>query len=227
MKNLSCWNKTRHRRNNKWLFCKKGKIENYRTYRIVRLRNFRSLANEILFSKKGLPQSKKIWSIKNIFWYYNIVCLYLNRHVQLREVEFVFQPHLPWIVTTPDGLISDQPNCNDPIGILRIEQYVQGHCEIVIFDIFYLILISLLRIKQGHASIKKVSSWRTFHKLSTTNESTRNFTKTEQVLVTFLFLFSTVWLCKHVFKKMSLSHSFIRSTAFIKTFYHLGLFEKW
>ena len=97
----------------------------------------------------------------------------------------------------------------------------------MIFDIFYLILISLLRIKQRHASIKKVSSWRTFHKLSTTNESTRNFTKTEQVLVTFLFLFSTVWLCKHVFKKMSLSHSFIRSTAFIKTFYHLGLFEKW
>ena len=99
----------------KWLFCKKGKIENYRAYRILRLRNFRSLANEILFSKKGLPQSKKTWSIKNIFWYYNIVCLYLNRHVQLREVEFVFQPHLPWIVATLDGLR------NDPIGILRIE----------------------------------------------------------------------------------------------------------
>ena len=63
--------------------------------------------------------------------------------------------------------------------------------------------------------------------MSTTNESTTNFTKTEQVLVTFLFLFSTVWLCKYVLKKMFLSHSFIRSTAFIKTFHHLGLFEKW
>ena len=52
--------------------------------------------------------------------YHNVMCLYLNRDVQLREAGFVIQPHLPWIVATPDGLISDASNSNDVIGILRI-----------------------------------------------------------------------------------------------------------
>ena len=45
---------------------------------------------------------------------------YLNRDVQLRETGFVIQAHLPWIVATPDGLISDASNNNDAIEILRI-----------------------------------------------------------------------------------------------------------
>ena len=40
--------------------------------------------------------------------------------MHLREAGFVIQPHLPWIVATPDGLISDASNNNDAIGILRI-----------------------------------------------------------------------------------------------------------
>ena len=46
------------------------------------------------------------------------MCFYLNRDAQLREAGFVIQPHLPWIVVTPDGLISDASN-NDAIGIQR------------------------------------------------------------------------------------------------------------
>ena len=48
------------------------------------------------------------------------MCFYLNCDVQLREAGFVIQPHLPWIVATPDGLMSDTSNNNDAIGILRI-----------------------------------------------------------------------------------------------------------
>ena len=33
----------------------------------------------------------------------------------------MIQPHLHWIVATPDGLISNASNNNDAIGILRIE----------------------------------------------------------------------------------------------------------
>ena len=50
--------------------------------------------------------------------YHNVMCFYLNGDVQLREAGFVMQPHLPWIVATPDGLISDASNNNDAIGIL-------------------------------------------------------------------------------------------------------------
>ena len=39
--------------------------------------------------------------------YHNVICIYLNRDVQLREAGFVIQSHLPWIVATPDGLRSD------------------------------------------------------------------------------------------------------------------------
>ena len=53
--------------------------------------------------------------------YHNVMCFYLNRDVQLlREAGFVIQPHLPWIVATPDSLISDVSNNNDAIEILRI-----------------------------------------------------------------------------------------------------------
>ena len=52
--------------------------------------------------------------------YHNVMCFYLNSDVQLREAGFVIQPYLPWIVATPDGLISDASNNNDAIGILRI-----------------------------------------------------------------------------------------------------------
>ena len=52
--------------------------------------------------------------------YHNVMCFYLNRDVQLRKAGFVIQPHLPWIVATPDGLISDASSSNDAIGILRI-----------------------------------------------------------------------------------------------------------
>ena len=40
--------------------------------------------------------------------------------MQLRETEFVIELHLPWIVATPDGPISDASNNNDAIAILRI-----------------------------------------------------------------------------------------------------------
>ena len=46
----------------------------------------------------------------------NVMCFYLNRDVKKREIGF----GLPWIVATPDGLISDASNNNDVIGILRI-----------------------------------------------------------------------------------------------------------
>ena len=44
---------------------------------------------------------------------------YLNRDVQLKKAGFVNQPHSPWIVATPDRLISDKSNNNDSIGIIR------------------------------------------------------------------------------------------------------------
>ena len=52
--------------------------------------------------------------------YRNVIGFYLNRDLQLREAGFVILPHLPWIVATPNGLISDASNNNDGIGILRI-----------------------------------------------------------------------------------------------------------
>ena len=48
------------------------------------------------------------------------MCFYLNRDVELREADFVIQPHLSWIVDTYDGLISEVSNNNDTTGILRI-----------------------------------------------------------------------------------------------------------
>ena len=43
--------------------------------------------------------------------YHNVMCFYLNRDVEFRKADFVIQPHLLWIVVTPDGLISDaSPN---------------------------------------------------------------------------------------------------------------------
>ena len=48
------------------------------------------------------------------------MCFYLNRDVKLRGVGFVIQPHLPWIVATPAGLMSDATNNNDAIRVLRI-----------------------------------------------------------------------------------------------------------
>ena len=89
------------------------KIETYRAHRILkRRRNFESLANEILFSNKYLPQSvkentrhKKTYSEVATERYYNVMCFYLNSDVQLREPEFVIEPNLLWIVATPDGHI--------------------------------------------------------------------------------------------------------------------------
>ena len=52
--------------------------------------------------------------------YRNIMCFYLNRDLELRKTGFVIQPHLPSIVATTDGLISDASNNNYAIGILRI-----------------------------------------------------------------------------------------------------------
>ena len=111
-----------------WFFLEKGKIETYRAHRIlVRQRNFESLANEILFSKECLPQSvkenmrhKKAYNEIVRERYYNVMYFYLNRDVQLREAEFVIELHLPWIVATPDGPISDASNNNGAIAILRI-----------------------------------------------------------------------------------------------------------
>ena len=52
--------------------------------------------------------------------YHNMMCFYLNRDLELREAGFVIRPHLPGIVVTPDGLISNVSSNNDAIGILRI-----------------------------------------------------------------------------------------------------------
>ena len=128
------------------------KIETRTAHRIlIRQLNFESLANEILFSKEDLPQSvkenmrhEKAYNEIARERYHNVMCFYLYRDVQLlREAGFVIQPHLPWIVATPDGLISDASNNNDAIEFS--EKYVQGHCEIVILKTFYLTLISLLK----------------------------------------------------------------------------------
>ena len=48
------------------------------------------------------------------------MCFYLNGDLELPDAGFVIQPHLPWIVMTIDGLISDALNDNDAVGILRI-----------------------------------------------------------------------------------------------------------
>ena len=40
--------------------------------------------------------------------------------MKLRGAGFVIQPHLPWIVATPTGLMSDTTNNNDAIRVLRI-----------------------------------------------------------------------------------------------------------
>ena len=52
--------------------------------------------------------------------YHSVMCFYLNRDVLLLEPGLIIQPHLSWIVATPDGLISDASTNNDAIGILRI-----------------------------------------------------------------------------------------------------------
>ena len=40
--------------------------------------------------------------------------------MKLRGAGFVIQPHFPWIVATPAGLMSGTTNNNDAIRVLRI-----------------------------------------------------------------------------------------------------------
>ena len=93
---------------------------------------------------------------------------YLNREVHFRKAKFVvIQPHLPWFVATPDGLISDESNKNDAIGILRIvcpRSLRNSDIEDILPD-----PVSLL--KKTRQYLKKISSRRTSQKLSSTNGS--------------------------------------------------------
>ena len=63
---------------------------------LIRQCNFESLANEILFSKEDLPQSvkenmrhEKAYNEIARERYYNVMCFYLNRDVQLREAAII------------------------------------------------------------------------------------------------------------------------------------------
>ena len=77
-----------------WFFCKNGKIETCRAHRIlIRQRNFESLANEILFSKEGLPQlvkentrHEKAYNEIARERYHNVMRFYLNRDVNYERL---------------------------------------------------------------------------------------------------------------------------------------------
>ena len=94
---------------------------------------------------------------------------YLNHEVQLRKDEFVIQPYLTWIVVIHLRLISDASNDNYAIRILRIiclRSLQNGNIEVILSDFNFLI-----EEKKGVLVLKKIILTRTFHKLSTTNES--------------------------------------------------------
>ena len=104
-----------------WLFCKIANINSYRAHRIlIKQHNLESLANDRPQSVKANMRNKKAYNEIARERYHSVMCFYLNRDVQLLEPGFIIQPHLSWIVATPDGLISHASTNNDAIGILRI-----------------------------------------------------------------------------------------------------------
>ena len=97
------------------------------------------------------------------------MCFYLNGDVELPEAGLLIQPNLPWIVVTTGGLISDASSDNYAIRILRIiclRSLRNGNIEVILSDFNFLI-----EEKKGVLVLKKIILTRTFHKLSTTNES--------------------------------------------------------
>ena len=200
-------------------FCKKGKIKTYRAHRIlIRQRNFESLANEILFSKEDLPQSVKEKAYNEIARerYHNVMCFYLNRDVQLREAGFVIQPHLPWIVATLDGLISDASNNNDAIGILRIvcpRSLRNSDIEDILSDPNFFIEENkgVIVLKRNH------------HEEHFTNYQLQIGLCGASFCDIAVFVFNGMIIMQICFKKDVFVELIIRSTAFIKKFYYLNL----
>ena len=93
----------------------------------------------------------------------------LNGDVELPEAGLLIQPYLSWIVVTTDGLISDASSDNYAIRILRIiclRSLQNGNIEVILSDFNFLI-----EEKKGVLVLKKIILTRTFHKLSTANES--------------------------------------------------------
>ena len=52
--------------------------------------------------------------------YHSVVFYHLNRDVVVRETGCVVQPYLPWLVASPDGLVSDN-SCKE-MGLIEMPQ---------------------------------------------------------------------------------------------------------
>jgi len=85
--------------------------------------------------------------------YHDVLKYFLNRDAEIRETGCIIQPNIPWLVATPDGLVSDLSSVNMQMGIIEITcPKTKRNCgieELLSDKSFYIEKV------EGHLTLKK------------------------------------------------------------------------
>ena len=119
-----------HSESKLWVFSVARKINASNSHKVfIRKKNFETLVPSFLDEepKKVLPSTKENTKHEKMYipiardLYENILKFNLNRNADVRETGCVIQPLLPWLVASPDGLISDRSKPKENVGLVEIK----------------------------------------------------------------------------------------------------------
>ena len=145
-----------------WINVRKNKITSSNAFKVlIRKRNFETLIDTFLKPKPTheLPPSVrdnmshgKAYEPIAREKYRNALYFYLNRDCAVRETGCVIQPHLPWLLASPDGLVFDAVLKEAGLIEIKCPKTKRFYCakDLLEDDSFY-----IGKYENGHMYLKK------------------------------------------------------------------------